>query len=449
MQLAWKKYLSANVPRYTSYPSALGFSGEVGTDRYAQALRGIAQYEPISLYLHIPFCKQLCWYCGCNMKVENSHERISRYVEDLIAEIEVVGALLGGHGMVSQLHFGGGTPNTLRLNEVERLLSAVEVQFGLTDTTPIAMEIDPRLCSRFQAMQLVRAGVSRFSIGVQDFDPDVQKAINRIQSYELVQRCMADLREAGVEDISLDVLYGLPHQQEGNFARTIEQVISLRPDRISLFGYAHMPSRFRHQKLIDEKALPSRDLRITLAEDAAEQLMAEGYERIGFDHFALPSTPIAQATREHRLNRNFQGFTEDSAQNVIGLGVSAISTVHGVIAQNAKFLPTYHDAVNTTGLATEKGLVATLEEEDLGEWIRHLLCHMQASLERYFEITELDGDARGRIFEQLNAFRADGVVRIEGDTLIIEEDAKALARSVAAVFDPQVAPERQFASPAV
>ena len=449
MNPAWHKYLSANVPRYTSYPSALGFSEEVGSAEYSRALEGIGQYEPISLYLHIPFCNQLCWYCGCNMRVENSYERIERYVDTLILEIEYVGARLHGRGSISYVHFGGGTPNILRLPDTERLLAAIEQQFGLTDATPVAMEVDPRLCHTLQAAHLVKLGINRFSLGVQDFDPEVQKAINRVQSYDLVERCMTEMREAGVPDISLDVLYGLPGQKICSFRRTVDQVISLRPDRVSLFGYAHMPSRFRHQGLIDSNTLPDRSMRVTLAEAAASQLMAEGYERIGFDHFALPETPLARASHHYRLNRNFQGFTEDPAQVVLGFGASAISSVHGLIVQNTKSLREYPELVAERGLASAKGLVASLEQEDLGEWIRRLLCDLRASLSRYYEITGMAGEASERLLAELEPLRRDGVIRFEDDLLVINENAKALSRSVAAVFDPQVMPERQFASPAV
>lgn len=449
MEANWQKYLTSNVPRYTSYPSALSFGEQVGVDEYAKALENIGQYEPISLYLHIPFCKQLCWYCGCNMRVENRDERISQYVDVLIDEIESVGARLSGRGNVSQVHFGGGTPNTLTIADIERLLSAIEFQFGLTDSTPVVMEIDPRLCGVFQASQLVRLGINRFSIGVQDFDPDVQEAINRPQSFELVKNCMSELRDAGVKDISLDVLYGLPHQKLCTIRKTIEQVIDLRPDRVSLFGYAHMPGRFKHQQLINEDALPSRDLRVTLSESAAKQLIKAGYERIGFDHFALPDSAIARVTRAKQLNRNFQGFTEDPSQNVLGFGVSAISSVHNLLAQNAKFLPDYTGAVSANGLATERGLIADLEEEDLGDWIRGLLCDMEASLSRYFEIVNASQNVQDGLMKDLGPLIEDGIVEITGEFLKIKQEAKALARSVAAVFDPQVTTEKNYASPAV
>ncbi|WOI54176.1 oxygen-independent coproporphyrinogen III oxidase [Parvularcula sp. LCG005] len=449
MKPAWHPYLQRNVPRYTSYPSALAFSEDVGTPQLETALSGIGQYEPISLYLHIPFCKQLCWYCGCNMRVENRDERIAAYADDLISELGLLGAQLAGRGRLTQVHFGGGTPNTLQARDLERLLAAIEDNFRLTDATPVAMEIDPRLCSAFQAAHLVRAGINRFSIGVQDFHEDVQRAINRVQPFELVRDCVAMLRQGGVRDISLDLLYGLPKQTGRGFADTVSRSISLAPDRISLFGYAHLPARLKHQRLINERDLPSRDERTELAEMAAQQLEEAGYQRIGFDHFALPTTPIAEAARRHTLNRNFQGYTEDCANVVIGAGVSAISSVHGTIVQNAKDLRAWQARLRAGALTANRGVIATLEEEDLGDWIKRLLCDMRASLTRYFDIIQADGPTCEGIINALQPFVIDGIISIDGDDVVVAREATPLARVVAAVFDPHVNDIQRYASPAV
>jgi oxygen-independent coproporphyrinogen-3 oxidase len=449
MRTAWKPYLERNVPRYTSYPSALQFSEAVGPADLTRRLRGVGQYEPVSLYVHIPFCKQLCWYCGCNMRVENRYERIATYVDDLLGELSLLGAQLAGHGRLTQVHFGGGTPNTLSARDVERILNAIEQAFGLTDDTPIAMEIDPRLCADFQAAKLARLGVTRFSIGVQDFSDNVQRAINRVQPYAMVEDCISQLRGAGIADISLDLLYGLPEQTLCGFLRTVEQAITLAPDRISLFGYAHMPTRLRHQRLIDEGTLPTRQMRTALAEGAAARLVAAGYRRIGFDHFALPASPIARAAARHSLNRNFQGYTEDQADIVLGAGVSAISSVHGLISQNTKSLIAYRDMVAAGDLPVARGVIATLEEEDLGDWLKRLLCDLRASLSRYFEITGADGAGCNAVLARLGPLIADGLVRIDDDEIVIAEEAAPLARVVASVFDPYVEDTKAFASPAV
>jgi oxygen-independent coproporphyrinogen-3 oxidase len=449
MRPTWHRYLDRNVPRYTSYPSALAFRDGLEAAPYEKALAGIGRDEPVSLYLHVPFCKQLCWYCGCNMKVENRDERIAAFTEHFLEEIELVGGKLGGRGRISQVHFGGGTPNTLCEADLIRVVAALRENFPLRETTPLVMEIDPRLAGAKQIEALDRAGITRFSIGVQDFDLDVQKAINRVQPFELVAKVVGELRHHGADDISLDVLYGLPRQTLCRFRRTIEQVIALSPERVSLFGYAHMPSRLKHQRLIREEELPGRSLRIALEEMAASMLMEAGYGRIGFDHYARPGTPLFEAAKSHRLHRNFQGFTEDPAQNVVALGPSAISSVHGVFAQNAKNIRTYAEAVERGRLPIERGVIATLEEEDIGRWIERLLCDLEGDLKQYCALTGTDPAVWERTSSALRPLIEDGIVRIEDDRVLIENEAKPLARLVASMFDPAVQGGLEFASPAV
>ncbi|MEE4209333.1 MAG: oxygen-independent coproporphyrinogen III oxidase [Parvularcula sp.] len=449
MKPAWHKYLTRNVPRYTSYPSALAFREGFEKIAYERALAQIAEGEPLSLYIHIPFCKKLCWYCGCNMRVENKAERILAFVDDLLCELDLVAGKLGGRGRLRQVHFGGGTPNTLSTDDLTRILSAVRERFTLPEGAPVVMEIDPRLHPGEAAGTLAKAGITRFSIGVQDFDPGVQQAINRVQPFSMVEGVVSALRQEGAADISLDVLYGLPKQTLCGFRRTVEQVIALKPDRVSLFGYAHLPERLPHQRLILESDLPSRPLRIALEESAASMLVAAGYERIGFDHYALAETSIAKANRAKRLHRNFQGFTEDDAHNVIGLGPSAISTVDGVLAQNAKDLRAYRTALSEGKLPIERGVIASLEEEDLGSWLKRLVCDLEGDLRQYCDITGANIEEWERTSNELAPLIEDGIVRIENDTIFIAEEAKPLARLVASVFDPACRTGQGFASPAV
>ncbi|NHK26313.1 oxygen-independent coproporphyrinogen III oxidase [Parvularcula flava] len=437
MKEAWKKYLDQSVPRYTSYPSAL-FFGPMDAAPYRHALREIAPYEPVSLYIHVPFCKQLCWYCGCNMRVENRYERTKPYMDALKTEIHQVAAELGGRGRTSQLHFGGGTPNFLHAEDLITILDEIENAFGLTDGTPVAIELDPRLSSPDSIANLARIGITRMSIGVQDFDPFVQAAINRIQPYELVHDCVAAMRQSGIGDISFDLLYGLPRQDERTFRETLRKTLSLAPDRVSLFGYAHLPERLRHQRLIDDAELPGRAERSALAELGAETLAAAGYRRIGFDHFALPHTAIARADSTARLNRNFQGFTEDPARSVIGLGPSAISSVHGVHAQNDKSITTYSKKLRDSQWATSRGIVSTPEQRLVGDWIHGLLCRHAACLADYFNITDSDEAAMESLMDRLAPLHRDGLVHLSGDRLTIEPEARLLSRVVAAIFDPAV-----------
>lgn len=449
MRSEWRKHLDADVPRYTSYPSALRMSDAFDVPAYEAALEAVGQYEALSVYVHMPFCRELCWYCGCNMRVENKAERIARYVDAVVEEIRQVGARLGGRGYVTQVHFGGGTPNHGPVANIERILHAVEDHIGLRDDTPVAIEIDPRCHTTLQAAQLSKAGVTRFSLGVQDFDPSVQKAIHRIQSAEMVDRCMQDLRRAGCRDISVDILYGLPAQTLCSFVRTIERVIALAPERVSLFGYTHLPDRFPHQRLIPEDALPGRWARANLCETAGALFAKAGYERIGFDHFSLPGTPIAQAARRGRLNRNFQGFTEDPSDTVLGVGASAISGVHGRLLQNHKDSRDYIGALEGGTLPVARGLCASDGEQELGRWIRRFLCDLRGSLVDYAEAAGAAGTVPAEIRATLRSFAEDGIVRLEGSEVVLEEEARTLARRVAAVFDPEMEGRRAYPSPAV
>ncbi|GGD12446.1 oxygen-independent coproporphyrinogen III oxidase [Aquisalinus flavus] len=448
MKEPWQKYLDLSVPRYTSYPSAL-FFGPMEPAPYRHALREIGPYEPVSLYIHVPFCQQLCWYCGCNMRVENRYERTRPYLDALKREIHQVAAALAGRGRTSQLHFGGGTPNFLHAEDLISILDEIENAFGLTDGTPIAIELDPRLSSAASITNLARIGVTRMSIGVQDFDPFVQAAINRIQSYELVHDCVAAMRTSGVGDISFDLLYGLPRQTEHTMRETLRKTLSLAPDRVSLFGYAHLPDRLRHQRLIDDAELPGRSERSALAELGADTLVSAGYRRIGFDHFALPHTAIANADAAGRLNRNFQGFTEDQARCVIGLGPSAISSVNGVHAQNEKSVDGYTRLLDEGHWATTRGIVSTPEQRLIGDWIHGLLCRHEACLAEYFNIAGREQSAMESLMDRLAPLQRDGLIQLSGDRLTIEPGARLLSRAIAAVFDPAVHNSGARLSPAV
>lgn len=448
MNPIWKKYLSATVPRYTSYPSALQFDDlEAGSRR--AALDRIDNYDPISLYIHIPFCAKLCWYCGCNMRVENRYERASRYTTALVEEIRQVAATMAGRGRLTQLHFGGGTPNYLSAEDLARILDAVEIGFGLTDGTPVAMEFDPRLMNEKQIAAFTAMGVNRASLGIQDFDPFVQTAINRVQSFELIDACVAHLREAGVTDVGFDLLYGLPRQKEQTFRETLRKTVHLGPDRISLFGYAHIPDRLRHQRLIDPEDLPDPGCRSQLRDMAAEAFQEAGYLPIGFDHFARPDAPIARAMMEHRLNRNFQGFTEDPANIVIGFGASAISSFPALHAQNEKDIAAYSATVLKGADPAVRGTNITPRDQKIGAWIKRLLCTGEARLSDYAAVLDLQEADLDQIRSRLDVFVRDGVVSLEGDHLRIGEEARVLARTVAAVFDPYVKGATSFASLAV
>lgn len=442
MKQSWRKYLSARAPRYTSYPSALYFSDKVDGDTYGQALSRVSLYEPMSIYVHVPFCRQLCWYCGCNMRVENNYQRALSYVDLLCDEIRLVAGKLEGRGRPVSVHFGGGSPNFLETSDLGRILEAIENNLSLTDATRLAIELDPRLIKEGSIAGLAALGFSRISFGVQDFDPEVQRAINRIQTYEHLEFCVSEVRAAGIEDLSFDLLYGLPRQTMASFAETIAKTIALAPDRVSVFGYAHLPSALPRQRMIDDAELPDETLRADLAELADSMLVAAGYGQIGFDHYAKPGNSLYRAACSGSLRRNFQGFTDDIATTMIGLGASAVSFVGGVYAQNAKSVKAYGECLAAGRLPTEKGVVRTARDESYALLIEDLLCRQKADLSIY--AGALSSNDIIHIKQNLGQFVQDKAVSINGDLVEISPDAKDLSRAIVASFDPYASKTTTF-----
>lgn len=447
MNPLWRKYLGVPAPRYTSFPSALHFDEQATAADYAGRLRNIGLYEALSLYVHVPFCRQMCWYCGCNMRVENDYSRARRYVRALNAEIALVGRELAGAGRPRSVHFGGGTPNYLKIAEIADILGAIELALGLTDSTRLAIELDPRLVERGDIAQLAALGFNRMSLGVQDFDPHVQAAINRLQSFDMVETIVGDMRRAGVNDVSFDLLYGLPRQTLRSFESSLEKSIALSPDRVAVFGYAHLPSALPRQRMIDETALPPGDRRADLAGLADDMLVAAGYRRIGFDHYAKPDNALAKADLDGRLRRNFQGFTEDIADTTLAFGASAISEVGGLYVQNAKNLADYYRRIDRQMLATAKGLALSPRERTIGAAIRELLC--RAAVDISPVLSAVSSAEANAICTRLEALEADGVVAWDGDQLAIAPAARPLSRVVAMALDPYQTPASRAAAPSL
>ena len=434
MKEQWLKYLSRQAPRYTSYPSALRFDGSVDAGFYAEKLRSVGQYEPLSIYVHIPYCRQLCWYCGCNMRVENNYQRIRNYVTALLDEIRMVGGVVGGKGRIANVHFGGGTPNILVADDLASILDAIEGEFGLTDDAQLAIELDPRLLRKGDVRWLADLGFHRMSLGVQDFDIGVQWAINRVQRFDMVASCVRDMRDAGVNDISFDLLYGLPKQSLESFGDTIDKAISLSPDRMAIFGYAHLPQMIPRQRMICDEELPDMEMRADLAALADARLVEAGYQQIGFDHYARPDNALAIALREGRLHRNFQGFTDEVAETTIGVGASAIGFVHGAYAQNDKDIGDYQRKIAAQSLPIAKGVVRTMRDERCARAISRLLCEFETSLAGVFELAS--GPEQDQIDQALAQLERDGVIRRRDNVVHINEGARALCRVVAASIDP-------------
>ncbi|MDH3661572.1 MAG: oxygen-independent coproporphyrinogen III oxidase [Alphaproteobacteria bacterium] len=427
------------VPRYTSYPTAPHFQPGVGADRYAQWLRALPPEQPVSLYVHVPFCHSLCWFCGCHTKIVKRYDPIARYVDLLLAEIDLAAEAIGSSRRLGHLHFGGGTPTILSGDDVCRLGEHLHRRFEVDDGAEIAVEIDPRSVSKDKTATLAAIGVTRASIGLQDVNPKVQEAVNRVQTLSTTRRVIDWLREAGIEAVNIDLMYGLPHQDQDGIERTVEATVKLAPDRLALFGYAHVPWMKTHQRLIDEAALPDTEKRWAQFDHAGALLCAAGYRPIGLDHFAKPDDPLVLAQREGRLRRNFQGYTVDSADALIGLGPSAIGALPEGYLQNHAPLHAWRDAVGEGHLPIARGLVLSDEDRLRRSVIERLMCDLEVDLAKELLAFDRPEDHFATELERLDLLAADGLVAHDGQTVRVPEAARPLIRIVAAVFDQYLA----------
>src|SRR5271165_5311712 len=381
MHTAIAKYFSARVPRYTSYPTAPHFSEAVGSADYRGWLEALDPASELSLYLYVPFCRKMCWYCGCNMRVVARYDPVAAYTQTLIKEIELVAAILPGRMKVRHIHWGGGTPTALVPDDMIRLDEAVRVHFDLVAGAEIAVELDPRTFTKANAKALGEIGCTRASLGVQELDPDVQAAINRVQPLAMIEKSVDLLHQTGVNALNFDLMYGLPHQTAAALKATVEEALTLKPDRIALFGYAHVPWMAKNQRMIPEDALPTPLMRYEQSKVAGDTLVELGYERIGLDHFAKPGDSLAVATREGRLHRNFQGYTDDNAAELIAFGASAISALPQGYVQNIVETGAYSRAVLAGKLPIAKGIAFSGEDKMRGAIIERLMCDMGVDLD--------------------------------------------------------------------
>ncbi|MEX6505089.1 oxygen-independent coproporphyrinogen III oxidase [Jiella sp. M17.18] len=426
----------AEVPRYTSYPTSPHFSAEDGRQLMPELIAGLQPGELVSVYIHIPFCDRLCWFCGCHTKQTQRYEPVEAYVGSLVAEIAAFRERAGFSPTLAALHLGGGSPSLLRSAEFVRLAKALRGAFEFAWDAEVSVEIDPSDVTADTLEGLKAIGLTRASIGVQDFDPAVQTAINRPQSFELTRSVIADLREKTGCRINIDALYGLPLQTSERLEATIAKVISLRPDRVALFGYAHVPWMKKHQRLICEADLPGRSARLVDAAYAAEMLVEHGYERIGIDHFARPGDALAQAARSGRLHRNFQGYTTDTCETLIGFGASAISRFHGGYIQNVVATQSYQDMVGRGELPAMRGYRLSRDDVIRGWIIERLMCDFRIGFD---ELTQRFGAAAAAPYVR-EALRIvsddrDRLVRAEEHAFVIRPQARAFARIVASWFD--------------
>ncbi len=431
------KYLDRRIPRYTSYPTAAQFGPEIDARSYARWLATLPASAPVSIYVHVPFCAELCLYCGCHTTVARRSAPVEAYAELLLREIALVGRVLGGRS-ATHLHWGGGTPTILARRDFRRVMAALRANFTFASTAELAIEIDPRTVTEDYVAELAEAGITRASLGVQDFDARVQMAVNRVQSFEQTARVADWLRAAGIGSINLDLMYGLPYQSVASVETTVRRALALDADRIVLFGYAHVPWMKRHQRLIPEQALPGGDQRFAQSRAAAEVLIGAGYEPIGLDHFAKRDDPLARQQRAGRLHRNFQGYTTDESQTLIGFGASAIGTLPDGYVQNAPSAAAYRAAIAAGRLATARGRALTDEDRLRRDLIERLMCDLNVDLAERCAAHNSDADRFAAELFKLDALANDGLVERVGYNISIPERARPLVRSVCAVFDAYI-----------
>ena len=430
----WLAQLDARVPRYTSYPTAPHFHSGVTAATVNSWLERTDISEPLSLYLHIPFCSKLCWYCGCNTTITKTYAPVRPYLETLLAELDLVVERLPGRARLSHLHFGGGTPSLLSPEDFHRVMAAISKYFDFSDQAEISIEIDPRGFTASRAKAYGEEGVTRASIGVQDFDAEVQKAIHRIQPFEMVAKTVEMLRKNGVTPVNFDLIYGLPHQTKKTIVESVEATVKLGATRVALFGYAHVPWMKKYQKALERHGLPDLRTRMMLAGSAREAL-EKHYLPIGLDHFALADDPMALALKDHHLRRNFQGYTTDHASTLIAIGPSAISATGWGYAQNEGDLDVWAKAVNDGRLPIHRGLVLSADDLLRREVIEKLMCHMAVDLETVAHHHGVDPAIFLDDLDRLQTFTREGLVQIEGWVVTIPSAARLGMRSVAAAFD--------------
>lgn len=436
--------LSLQGPRYTSYPTADRFVEAFGPEQYIQALQqssggaggagGAA--APLSVYVHIPFCESVCYYCACNKVVTKRKDKAEIYLAALLAEIDLNVAHLGRGRSLSQLHLGGGTPTFFSDDQLERLLLKLQDSFRFLPGGEYALEVDPRTVSAERIKRLWNMGFNRLSLGVQDFDPAVQLAVHRVQPFEEVAALLQAARDTGFKSINMDLIYGLPLQTPASFSKTLAQVTELRPDRIALYAYAHLPQRFKPQRRIDATLLPEGSTKLGMLVAAIEHFQAQGYDYIGMDHFALPQDPLAVARRQGLLHRNFQGYSTHPDSDLVALGVSAIGRVGVHYSQNAKTLEEYQDAISTGQFAVQRGLTLTRDDLVRRAVIMAIMCQGRVDIES-IELAYLINfkDYFSAECVQLNNLVDQGLVVLEPDSICVTDMGWYVVRAVAMVFD--------------
>jgi len=436
-------YAMRNVPRYTSYPTAPHFHDGVTAGVYADWLKALSPQDSLSLYLHVPYCRELCHYCGCHTKATRQDAPLKAYAATLGQEINLVTGHMPNAGPVRHIHWGGGTPSLLPRQSLIDLTGLMRVAFDFAPDLEHAIELDPRLVTEQLAETLAIIGVNRASLGVQDFDPDVQKAIGRLQPYRVVKQAVEFLTAAGVTALNFDLMYGLPGQSPETILDTVEKTLSLAPGRIALFGYAHVPWMRKHQRLIDESTLPNAAERLALADLARAELLKAGYVAIGLDHFARPDDSMAIALSDGSLKRNFQGYTTDQGEQLVGFGVSSIGRLSAGYVQNMSDVGNWRRAIMASELPVSKGLALSADDRLRARIIEELMTNYACDLVPACRAFGLPTSHLNDAFDALQDLATDGLVRLEvgNETARVEvtEAGRPYVRLAAAAFDAYLA----------
>ena len=435
-------------PRYTSYPTADRFQSNPGHQLLVDALQQRpASDQPLSLYVHLPFCSTVCYYCGCNKVITKDHNKSSRYLDYLEREIDMQLASLSGSKSVAQLHWGGGTPTFLSDDEMRRLMTMLRSRFEFLPDGEYSIEIDPRSVDPRRAHLLAELGFNRMSLGIQDFDPQVQQAVNRRQSFEQTRDVLLAARDAGFKSVSVDLIYGLPRQTLEGFKATLDKAISLLPDRIALYSYAHLPQIFMPQRRIQEAELPKAEEKLSLMAMAIETLVNAGYVFIGMDHFARPDDELALAQQAGKLHRNFQGYSTHAELDLLAFGVSAIAKVGPVYAQNAKTLDEYYGDLDAGHLPVRRGYRMNDDDTLRRAVIQELMCHFKLDFAEVEQAWSIDfrsyfADA----LEQLAPLAEAGLLSLAAQRITVEPKGRLLVRIIAMAFDHYLQQDRQNAA---
>jgi oxygen-independent coproporphyrinogen-3 oxidase len=446
-----------NGPRYTSYPTANLFSENLPDKALDAALAQLPEHAPLSLYLHVPFCATVCYYCACNKIITNNRKHAITYLARLYREMEMIQPGLPAGHCVEQLHFGGGTPTYLTNEQFAEVFDQLSTTFNLLDSDErdYSIEIDPRTVDPDRIAFLTGLGINRMSLGIQDFDPDVQLAVNRLQSEGDTAAIIDAARDNGVKSLSVDLIYGLPQQNLDRFARTLDRIIHLSPDRISLYSYAHLPERFKTQRQIRSEQLPSAETKLMLLQLAVETLTDAGFVHVGMDHFAKPDDELVLAQEHGGLHRNFQGYTTHGHCDLIGLGISAISSIGNLYCQNVKTLDEYVDAIDSGRHPVERGLLLSADDRMVRALIGTLMCHYELDINAFENSWAVDLKAAfPEAWSRLESLAADDLIRLPEDgnakpMLTVTPEGRYLIRNVAMAFDRYLPPQTTGFSKAI